>query len=378
MKRSIFIYSLFIILIINATENSSKTSTESIPFEFLKHLILVKAKINDSQKDYNFVIDTGGLTFIDKNVAQELTLKQRGMMAKIDILDLSGFKIEKIFCFTTFDFQHFKALGTPIHGIIGSNLLERFKVTFDFKSFLVNFSSDTSSFEPVENGIFLLFRNHPINNAPLVKFILNHKIMEGMIDTGQPYPLVLPLKFYDEYKDTVISDFIKSKGLMEKWPNTSADFNYLARLKSFELGNIKIDNILCLFGELPQLLSMPLIGNDFLSHFNIIINYPKDEMMLIPYPDMYIKNNRYSIGINSGIAEDNKVIVEGIWENSPADKANIQVGDVIVSFNSQQIKPSNLIELMKIMEDDDTKSIRLEIENQDGKREVTLEKVMLF
>jgi hypothetical protein len=378
MKRSIFIYSLFIILIFNANENYSKPAADSISFEFLKHLILVKAKINESQKDYNFVIDTGGLTFIDKNVAQELNLKQRGMMAKIDILDLSGFKIEKIFCFTTFDFQHFKALGTPIHGIIGSNLLERFKVTFDFKSFLVSFSSDTSSFAPVENGIFLSFRNHPVNNAPLVKFTLNQKIIEGMIDTGQPFPLVLPLNTFDNYKDTGVSDFIKSKGLMEKWPETSADFNYLARLKYFELGNIKIDNILCLFGELPQLLSMPLIGKDFLSQFKIIINYPKDEIMLLPYPDMNFNNNLFSIGINPGITADNKAMVEGIWKNSPADKANIQVGDIIVSFNSQHVTPANLIELMKIMENDDTKSIKLEIENQDGRREVTLVKVMLF
>ena len=378
MKKSIFIYSLFLVLLFNTTESYANASADSVSFEFLKHLILVKAKINESQKDYNFVIDTGGLTFIDKNVAQELNLKQRGMMAKINNLDLSGFKIEKIFCFTTFDFQHLKKLGTPIHGIIGSNLLERFRVTFDFKSYLVTFSSDTSSLEPVENGIFLSFRNHPINNAPIIKFKLNQKIIEGMIDTGQPYPLVLPLNTFDEYKNTGISDFVKSKGLMEKWPKTSADFNYLARLNSFELENIKIDTILCLFGELPQLLSMPLIGNDFLSQFKIIINYPKDEMMLIPYPGMYFKNNLFSVGINPGIAEDNKVMVEGIWENSPADKANIQVGDIIVSFNSRKVTPANLIELLKILEDDNTKIINLAIENQHGKRKVNLNKVMLF
>jgi len=378
MKRIVFIYSLFIILFFNTTHSYSQPTTNSISFEFLKHLILVKAKINDSPKDYNFAIDTGGLTFIDKNVVQELTLKQRGMMAKIDILDLSGFKIEKIFCFTTFNFQHFKKLGTPIHGIIGSNLLERFKVTFDFKSLFVTFSNDTSSIEHVENGTFLSFRNHPINNAPVVKLKLNQKIIEGMIDTGQPYPIVLPLNSFDQHKDTGISDFIKSKGLMEEWPNTSANFNYLARLKSFELKNIKIDQILCLFGELPQLLSMPLIGNDFLTQFKMIINYPKDEMMLISDPGINFQNNRYSIGINPGIGENKNVIVEGIWESSSADKANIQVGDIISSFNSHQATTVNLIKLINIMDDDDVKSIKLEIKNRDGKRELTLNKAMLF
>ena len=378
MKRIVFIYSLFIILLFNTTHSYSQPTTNSVSFEFLKHLILVKAKINESQKDYNFVIDTGGLTFIDKNVVQELALKQRGMMAKIDILDLSGFKIEKIFCFTTFNFQHFKKLGTPIHGIIGSNLLERYKVTFDFKSLFVTFSNDTSSIEHVENGTFLSFRNHPINNAPVVKLKLNQKIIEGMIDTGQPYPIVLPLNSFDQHKDTGISDFIKSKGLMEEWPNTSANFNYLARLKSFELKNIKIDQILCLFGELPQLLSMPLIGNDFLTQFKMIINYPKDEMMLISDPGINFQNNRYSIGINPGIGENKNVIVEGIWESSSADKANIQVGDIISSFNSHQATTVNLIKLINIMDDDDVKSIKLEIKNRDGKRELTLNKAMLF
>jgi hypothetical protein len=168
MKKLFFI-SIFIFLINSLLGMSNETIAEKIPFKKKDHYILVTAKINDSKNDYNFIIDTGGLTFIDKTVVQELSLKQRGPMAKITTLNLSGYQIENIFCFTTFDFNIFRGAGTPIHGIIGSNLMERFKVTFDFQACFVIFSTDTSSLSPSESSLFFTFRNHPVNNAPIMK-----------------------------------------------------------------------------------------------------------------------------------------------------------------------------------------------------------------
>lgn len=377
MKRSLIIYLLFILLTTRFTMGIAPPDN-TISFEWQGHLIVVKGNINGSQDDYNFIIDTGALTFIDKNVAQELQLKQKGMMAKINSLELSGFHIDDIFCFTTFDFQHFNAIGIPIHGIIGSNLLERYKVTFDFKSCSVTFSSDTTSLGRPENALLLTFRNHPVNNAPLVNFKMGDKSIEGMIDTGQPYPVVFPLESFEKYKNLYVSDFIKSRGLMEEWPDTTADFNYLARLKSFELENIKVESIVCLFGQLPRPLSMPLIGNDFLSQFKIVINYPKDEMLMLPYYDIHFKNNRFSVGLNPDISEENEIIIKGVWENSPADNAKIEVGDIILSFNSQKATLTNLIELINMMKDDTKESIILEIKNQDTTRKIKLNKAMLF
>lgn len=378
MKRRLIIYSLFVVLIIHSSESHTQSTTDTIPFEFLGHLILVKGKIDNSQRNFNFIIDTGGLTFINKKVAQELQLKQQGMMAKINMLELSGFHIEKIFCFITFDFNQFNVLCTPIHGIIGSNLLERFKVTFDFKSRSVTFSSDTTYLDSPESGLYLTFRNHPVNYAPLVKFKIGDKSIEGMIDTGQPYPIVFPLASFEEYKNLYITDFIKSRGLMEEWPMTTADSNYLARLKSFEFETIKINSLICLFGQLPRMLSMPLIGNDFLSQFKIVINYPKDEMMMIPYDDIHFKKNRFSFGLNPDISEKIEIIVKGIWENSPADDAKIEVGDIILSFNSQKATHTNVMELIKMIQDDHTESITFELINRDTTRKVKLNKAMLF
>ena len=378
MRCSLSVFTLLVVLGTPCSWCRGAATDHTVRFEWLSHLPLVRGKINGSSNDYNFIVDTGGLACIDKKIAQDLALKQRGMMAKIDTLELPGLQIHKIMCVTAFDFRHLDVLGTPIHGIIGSNLLERYKVTFDFKARSITFSTDTTSLNEPDNGFLLNFRNHPVNNAPLVDFKIAGTTIQGMIDTGQPHVVVFPLESFAEYKEACGLNFIKSRGLMEEWPMTTANFNYLARLKSFELGKIKIEDTVCLFAQLPGMLSMPLIGNDFLSQFKIIINYPKDEMVMIPYPDMHGKNNVFSIGLNPDISKDGQPVIKGLWENSPADMAQLAVGDRILSFNGQKATQQNLIELINMIVDESVKSITIEIGSQAGTKKVTLDKRLLF
>ncbi len=378
MKRSFFLSAFFFTVsgILSAMPSINKEGV--VPFTRIGHDILVKARIDSSEKEYNFIIDTGGLTFLDKAVAQELGLKQRGPMAKITTLDLSGYHIEKIFCFTTFDFSILRRLVTPIHGIIGSNLLERFTVTFDFQESNVIFSSDTSSLIPPADGLLFHFHNHPVNNAPLIKFKINQEIVEGMIDTGQPFPVVLPLEDFKKYGKSMDTLPIRSKGLMVKWPYTDPQYNYMARLKSCEFEELRISHVICIFAVLPPMLNMPLIGTDLLSKFRMIINYHKDELLLIPNTAVKFDGSMLSFGLNLGVSEENEVFVEGIWENSPADRMKIHVGDRIIAFNSRKMSPENLSELMDMMEDNSVKTILLDIKDQSGTRQIPLEKAILL
>jgi predicted aspartyl protease len=344
----------------------------------LSHLIVTRVRINGSEQEYNFVVDTGAVTLIDKGLAQELGLKQKGMMAKMDTLDLSGFHIHKVFGFTTFDFNLFDALGTPIHGIIGSNLMERYRVTIDFEASSISFSSDTTDLECPEGSLLLPFRSHPVNSAPIVYFRMSGDSLEGMIDTGQPYPVVFPLEDFEEYESLYVHDSIRSSGLMEEWPMTSADHNHLARLKSLEFTGMTIDSLVCLFGELPRPLSMPLIGNDFLSRFRTVIDYPNHEILMIPHGDIRFETNFFSAGLNPDISADREVIVKGVWEGSPADRAGIEVGDRILSFDYRDLTPDGLIDLIVLLEDDAAESVTLEMSREDTVREVTLVKAALF
>jgi hypothetical protein len=342
------------------------------------HAIIVRASINDSEIPYSFVVDTGGVACIDKGLAVELGLKQQGPMAKVDSLELSGFVIEKVFCFTSFDFGAFRAMGIPIHGMIGSNLLDRFRVTFDFEANSITFSSDTTAMAVPGGSTLLEFESHPVNSAPVVDISVCGKSLKGMIDTGQPFPLVLPLASFEDYSDSCALDYTESRGLMIEWPMTDPDHNYLARLASFHIGVARVESIICVFGEPPPILSMPLIGNDFLSQFNMVIDYRAHRLLLIPHEDARFEQDVFSAGLRAGVSEEGDFVVKGVWEGSPADRVGIQVGDRILSFNSREVTSASFKDLTALLKDDATDSITLEILRGDRKEEAELVKEMLL
>ncbi|HEY5498829.1 MAG TPA: hypothetical protein VIK20_00450, partial [Bacteroidales bacterium] len=283
------------------TEKAAKEAV--IPFELLDYVILVKCKINDSKEFYNFILDTGGVTVIDKTLANELKLKQLGPQAKINTFYLGEYAVEKVFVFTNFDLKQFKtSYGIDVSGIIGSDLLEDYIVTIDYEKQQLILSTDMEALalEKKSNqaGYFLKFTKHPINHAPMIKCKLNGNIeVEAMIDTGQPYSLVLPLKELERTGVLKQKNTLKAKGVIVKWPGTISPDNFLAQLKCFEADRLKINNIITVFAELPVMLSVPLLGSDFLSRYLIKIDYLHEEILLIPKTGYQGLNHSFSAGL---------------------------------------------------------------------------------
>jgi hypothetical protein len=76
-----------------------------------------------------------------------------------------------------------------------------------------------------------------------------------------------------------------------------------------------------------------LIGNDILRRFNVILNYPQQEIFLKP-------NNRYTDSFDysyTGLGIyliDGIIKVQDIMENSPAKKAGFQLDDIVVGVEN--------------------------------------------
>lgn len=354
-----------------------------IPFELKTHIIVVKVKINDSNREFDFIVDTGGRMLVDRKIASELHLERKGFGVKMDSLTAAGFRIEEVSCSTGFDFEHLERLkGFPLHGMIGSDLLERFKVTFDYKKSHIILSSDTRPLsKPAPGtGYLLPLKNHPLNNSPMVKIKLNrHRETEAIIDTGQPFALALPLEFLHRLNILEGKDWIKSKGIIYKWPMTSPDTNYLYRVRSLGIETLEIKDPLTFTSIHPPPLNVPLLGMDFLAQFIVTINYPRDEILLVRRKEMVFKTNDYSIGLRARkkIAT-NGISVQGVWTGSPADEAGIRVRDEIVKVNGKPVTSDNLFELTQILADDKVKNIRLTLKNGQGLRTVHLQKKNLL
>jgi len=100
--------------------------------------------------------------------------------------------------------------------------------------------------------------------------------------------------------------------------------------------------------------------------------------MLLSYKANKLTENQFTTGLNVNVTNDNKIYIEGVWQNSPADKAKIKPGDIVLSFNSNKINPDNLGDLQKLLKNDNVKTITLELQNGNSRREITLTKEMLF
>ena len=383
--RRLFLIMFLGLFTFNATAETEKAAKEvMIPFDLLDYIIIVKCRINDAKEFHNFVLDTGAVTFIDKTLADELKLKQLGPQAKIYTLYLGEYAVEKVFVFTNFDLKQFRAsYGIEVSGIIGSDLLEDYIVTIDYEKQQLILSTDMEALalekQSDKAGYFLKFTKHPINHAPMIKCTLNANIeVEAMIDTGQPYLLVLPLKELERTGVLKQKDTLKAKGVIVKWPGTTSPDNFLTRLQCFEADRLKINDIITVFAELPVMLSVPLLGSDFLSRYLMKIDYLHEEILLIPKAGYQGLNHLFSTGLQLQENSENHLLVRGIWEKSPADLAGIQIEDRILEFNSKKVTPELHQELWLLLNDDKLKSVELLIETKKGPRKIILKKENLI
>ncbi|MBD3179075.1 MAG: hypothetical protein GF417_05485 [Candidatus Latescibacteria bacterium] len=122
---------------------------------------------------------------------------------------------------------------------------------------------------------------------------------------------------------------------MMKWSQTIPEYNYISRIKRLEIEGLVHPETVCLFARLSAPLSMPLIGTDLLSQYRMIINYPVETDIKI--------DNKYSFGFSVNISGEDEFLVEGVWEDSPADRAGLKPRDRVLSFKSREVNPENLM-----------------------------------
>ena len=364
-------------------ENISK-----IPFSLEGHKILVKITVNNSKKEYTFILDTGAMTSIDKGAADELGLEKgkemsfmndsvRIYLTTLNILKLGQMSVED-FTVPVIDIKSVFGKGLIIDGFIGSDFLRFFNITIDYyrKELLlsnhdITYDSLTVRYDFDLNVSFPAW-------FPKVNMILNDQIKEeGMIDTGSPFFLVLNTSLLDKIDESVKKQLIRSTGLIYQWPSTSPECNYILRMESITLGKLELNNIPVIFTDLPGPTSVSLIGKEFLDKFLITLNYPAEKLILYPRDNIIFKTNIFTTGLKLQKTDDN-VLIKGFWEGSQADKKGLKVKDEVLSINNKNCSELDIKEINEILNDADIKIIELTINNAGKSEKILLRKEMLF
>jgi len=359
------------------------TKTEEINVEIIaSHIMIVKANLDGNE--IQMVLDTGGLTIIDKKIADSLNFEIEKIpnediefakvietsLGDVSVYDLNAVKMDFRETFTAENFQSF--------GIIGSDFFRFFQTSFDYQNQKIYFSNPKKMKTKSETE-HLLKMKIIFPYFPTVKVVLNNKFkIEGMIDTGLNYAFVLPVGWLKNLSEEERSKAIKAKGFFAKWPFTEEPNNHLYLMNEIKIGDIVLKNEPVIFAELPPFLEKDilLIGKYFLDKYITTLDYKHKQVLLKDTEPNNISLN-YSFGLyvfNKG----GKLKIKGIWENSPADKAGILLSDKLISVNSRKCDEITNFELFDLMNNRDHKTVELVIEREGKNVAIELQKKNLF
>ncbi|MDB5196345.1 MAG: hypothetical protein JWP88_716 [Flaviaesturariibacter sp.] len=351
-KIYLFIAFSFSTLVCLAQEEFITPSKRLTKFEFTQFtggLIVLQARFGQFADTLNFVLDTGsGGISLDSTTAEYFGLKPtptdrtiRGIAGMKTVsflynqqLHLPNLTIDSL-NFHVADYRLLTAVyGERIDGIIGYSVLSRYILKINYDSASIEFWTKGAMKYP--RGGYLL--RPQINSLPVQSLRVRD---EQIINTRFLYDMGAGLNLM------LTTDFIRDSGFLSKKRKLYAKEGeglggkidmHITVIKEVKLGPYRFRNVpIYVFEDTYNVTSYPylggLIGSDLLRRFNIILNYDKRDIHLLP-------NKHYGDGFDysySGIelyAIGGEVIAGDVAKDSPAEKAGIKEGDVIIAINN--------------------------------------------
>jgi hypothetical protein len=320
------------------------------PFKQLSGgVILVEARFNDLIQPFHFILDTGsGAISLDSSTVVEFNIphvpsgRSVSGIAGIREVDFAqhnslifpGLKVDSLdFYINDYDILS-SVYGEKIDGIIGYSFFRRYIVKVDFDSMRIEVY-EPGKIQYPSGGTLL----HPIFTAlpiqPLT--IKDTRTVRGnfYIDTGAGLCFLISKQFEAD------SSFLKKR----RRP-VSIQVQGLGGKKQMLLTVIKQVQIgPYTFRRVPtnilddeyNAISYPflggLIGNDILRRFNMIINYSKREIHLLPNSHFRDEFDYSYTGMNMYYI-DGKIVADDVIKNSPAEKSGLKKDDIILGVNT--------------------------------------------
>lgn len=328
-------------------------------------VILVQARFNKISEPLNFILDSGsGAISLDSSTTVEFNIphvpsgKTINGIAGITEVDYSqnnklvlpGLIVDSLdFYINNYDILS-SVYGEKIDGIIGYSFLSRYIVKINYDSLNIEVYSP-GRFAYPRNGFLL----HPLFTALPIQPLT---IKDGRtvtanfyIDTGAGLCFLMSKQFEDDsqvLKKNRKPVAIQVQGLGGKKQML------LTIIKEVQIGPYKFRKVPTdILDDEFNATSYPflggVIGNDILRRFNVIFNYGKKEIHLLPNSH-YNDDFDYSYtGINMYYV-DGKIILDEIINKSPAYKAGLKKDDIIVAVNANFSNDINIYKnLMQVV-----------------------------
>jgi predicted aspartyl protease len=363
-----------------------------INFDMAKHFIIVKVKMGGSDKEKNFIFDTGvNVNIVDPSALEGVTSVKVGEAPVTDTTDTKG-KLG-VYVVQTLSLGDCtvrnsvvsstdlgilsKITGVKIDGLLGDNFIRNYRVTIDYRKKTLIFSNDKT---PVTGKYVIKADGRPPFTTIAVKgegggdigAILDTGAIGAIIDTGAcdiyfPYSAIENLKLGK-------GELVTGKGSMTGGLLGKSSKDITARIPLMNIGGLEVKNHPVISNQSEK----ALIGYMFLSRFRIVLDYLAGVIILTPYDNEKTDTNIYTFGMGILKNEKGEASVTGVWLGAPADKAGIEPGDIITEINGKAATAYTQPELSSMMMDDNVKKLNIKVTGKKGSFDVVLEKKGLF
>ena len=315
-------------------------------------------------RDLSFIVDTGADSeLIDAAVAKQLglsvenpqTVPQPGgpvSMGKVSRGRLSlgalAADVPQLLAVPLASLTH--VVGRPLDGLIGHTLLRRYVVEIDYAAGTISFF-DPATAHP--RGAEIPLEISDIDAYVTVQLIQGGNVVPAKLelDTGSFDALGLSDRFVQANKLTANKPTIDVPGVAIGGDTSG----YRLRLDRMRLGPFELANVpMGATRARPTDEPIPYagtLGAEVLRRFTVVLDYPHKRMFLAPRASMSSELAVDCGGLVVRALGDHleQLAVHAVLPRSPAERAGLQVGDVLVAVNGAPVDGRALERLFEML-----------------------------
>lgn len=312
-------------------------------------VIIVQAKFNKIIEPFNFILDTGsGAISLDSSTVAEFKIPHipsgksiNGIAGSSEVdytknnkLVLPGLTVDSLdFYINNYDILS-SVYGEKIDGIMGYSFLSRYIVEINYDSLYIEVYTP-GRIEYPKKGYLLhpLFTALPIQ--PLTIRDARTINANFYIDTGAGLCFLMSKQFQD---DSMVLKKRRKPVEIQVQGLGGRKLMKLTIIKQIQIGPYKFRKVPTdILDDEYNATSYPflggVIGNDILRRFNVILNYNKREIHLLPNSHFTDDFDYSYTGLNMYYIEG-KIVLDEVIHKSPAYKAGLKKDDIVIAVNS--------------------------------------------
>jgi hypothetical protein len=224
--------------------------------------------------------------------------------------------------------------GERIDGIIGYAFLSRYILDINYDSAQIKIFSP-GKFKYQKSGTLLKPNLRKLIAVPLTVKDKEKVVSNFYLDTGAGLCILITEQFL-KYNNIILK---RRKPVSTQVQGLGGKkLMRLTVVKSVKIGPYTFRNVPAnLYDDETNVTSYPytagLLGNDIMRRFNITLNYPEQEVNIVPNT-FFTDRFDYAYSGLSLYQYDANIYIDDIVEKSPADKAGLKNGDELISVNT--------------------------------------------